>query len=204
MRFIVSVCAVVFVLSLVGSFFAGYKVGSLEGAQTAWRGSQGPEADVAAARNFFGANGEQGAAQSSPPAEGDSQPISGKITLGKDVAKKLKNFAFAKDDALFVIATKPELGPQPLAVIRLGDLVGKSFPIPYQIGPEDLMIQDRGAFSGPLTIKVKLSHTGDAKTSEGDLLGSQKHPGEVAPGSGNVDLELREIARGAVAAGGNR
>jgi hypothetical protein len=197
MRFIVSVYAVVFMACVVGAFYAGYRVGTLEGTNAALQQAmaggplQAPQGAAQATaqvdegqtvRDFFGN-------------EASPESISGEIILGHDLAKRLKQpFEFGKNDALFVIASKPELGPQPLAVIRLNNLVGKTFPIKYSIGPSDLMIQDQGVFSGSLNLKVKLSHSGDAKTNPGDLIGYPAKGGAVTAGTNGVDLELKDIA----------
>src|SRR5262249_30091824 len=90
---------------------------------------------------------------------------------------------------------KPEAGPQPVAVVRIGDLVGKTLPLPFEIGPADLMVPDQGGtFAGPLALKVKLSHGGDAATSPGDLIGHPAGAADGAPGATGVTLELTEIA----------
>jgi hypothetical protein len=123
------------------------------------------------------------------------QGISGEISAAGALEKSLgKPVAFTKDDVLFVIATRPDLGPQPLAVTRLDHLEGKKLPLTFSIGPGDLMMQDRGAFTGDLTLKVKLSHSGDAKTSPGDLIGHLEQATAVRPGAKGVKLVLSAVA----------
>jgi hypothetical protein len=201
--------AVVFLVTVGGAYYAGYRMGLAEGGNVApvVAASAAP-ADMLpgmgnAAVDAAGPASADGAAESDTAvaqrffADAGAQTISGEITLDDALRQKLgKDFAFRKDDVLFVIATRADLGPQPLAVTRLDHLEGRKLPLRFEIGPGDLMTQDRGAFTGDLNLKVKLSHSGDAKTSPGDLLGSPVQASAVRPGAKGVRLQLNAVAAG--------
>ncbi len=72
-------------------------------------------------------------------------------------------------DTLFLIARGPGSGP-PMAVKKL---VAESFPIEFQIGPDDRMIPGT-AFEGPIFLGARLDADGDAST------GSPKDASAVA------------------------
>jgi hypothetical protein len=88
---------------------------------------------------------------------------------------------------LFVIARAGSAGP-PLAVVRI---VGPRFPVEFEIGPGDRMIQTL-PFVGPLRLTARLDADGNATTrSPGDLQGAA--PGSVSPGTTGVEVVLDEV-----------
>jgi len=102
--------------------------------------------------------------------------ISGEIKVGADLAAKLKN-----TDVLYIIARSQQSGP-PSAVKRIQH---PSFPLKYVIGPEDAMVPGMaGGFGNGsnMTVTARISRTGNAMPSAGDLEGvfggNPAHPGD--------------------------
>ncbi len=77
-------------------------------------------------------------------------------------------------------------GP-PLAVKRIPS---PSFPLDFEIGPDDRMIQAM-PFAGPLLLTARIDGDGDAMSREpGDLVGASPDPHE--PGASGVVVEIGE------------
>lgn len=84
---------------------------------------------------------------------------------------------------LFVIARPPTGGP-PLAVRRLPP---GPFPVEFELGPEDAMMQ--APLNGPMVLSARLDSDGNPLTHEaGDLAGQVAEP--VSPGASGVELVL--------------
>lgn len=102
--------------------------------------------------------------------------ITGVISVSPELAAKLK-----PTDILYLIARGQQIGP-PSAVKRFER---PQFPLRYIIGPEDAMMPGLPGFesSGNLTIAARISRTGNAMPSPGDLEGvylkNPAHPGEA-------------------------
>ncbi len=110
--------------------------------------------------------------------ESDGAPIRGVIAAGDGVEP-------GGDGVLFLIARSGGGGP-PLAVKRLP--VGP-FPIAFEIGPADVMVQGR-AFAGPITLSARVDRDGNAMTREpGDPHAELSGP--VEPGTQGIELRLQ-------------
>ncbi len=112
-------------------------------------------------------------------------PIRGTLRLDDSVrARELPS-----GGVLFVIARGPGGGP-PLAVRRL---VPTGFPVDFEIGPADAMIQGR-PFEGPIRLSARLDADGDPMTrADGDLVADVPH--DLQPGRGGVVPILRRVER---------
>jgi cytochrome c-type biogenesis protein CcmH len=86
---------------------------------------------------------------------------------------------------LFVIARSSEGGP-PLAVRRL---VPRTFPVEFELGPEDAMIPGR-PFDGPLRLSARLDADGDPMTRGPRDLAVEAGP-VVSGSASGVELILR-------------
>jgi len=107
-------------------------------------------------------------------------PIRGRVVTGPGVAA-------GGEGVLFVIARSQPAGP-PLAVKRLP--IGP-FPLEFEIGPEDVMIQGL-PFAGPITLTARIDRDGNPMTREpGDATATAAAP--VEPGTSGVELRL-EVA----------
>ena len=90
----------------------------------------------------------------------------------------------AREGVLFVIARSPEGGP-PLAVKRIQ---GPSFPLEFELGPGDRMVEAR-PFAGPLLLYARLDADGNATSRDpGDRQGAA--PSLVNPGDSGIELLL--------------
>ncbi len=104
--------------------------------------------------------------------------IQGTLRLGSEVQAP-------GDGVLFVIARTPAGGP-PLAVKRLP--VGP-FPLAFEIGPADLMVQGR-RFEGPILLTARVDRDGNPLTrGPDDLAGEAAAP--LEPGARGAELVLR-------------
>jgi hypothetical protein len=119
---------------------------------------------------------ERGGAVQSPPAAASSEPIRGTISLADGGA--------TSGAVLFLIARVPGTPGPPLAVKRLP--VGP-FPLEFEIGPEDVMIQGR-PWVGPIALSARVDRDGDAMTRDSDTSAELAAP--VAPGATGVELRL--------------
>ncbi|NNL66659.1 MAG: hypothetical protein HKP30_10480 [Myxococcales bacterium] len=82
------------------------------------------------------------------------------------------------------MARRPGGGP-PVAVKRISE---PRFPLPFELGPGDRMIQAI-PFEGPLLLTARVDGDGNATSREpGDLLGSLADP--VDPGASGITLRL--------------
>lgn len=110
-----------------------------------------------------------------------AQQITGQLRLGDGVRNPA---AAGSGAALFLIARGPGAGP-PVAVKRLPP---GPFPMPFAIGPEDVMIQGR-PFQGPLQLSARVDLDANATTrTPGDLIAEHAEP--LAPGASGVSLVL--------------
>lgn len=125
------------------------------------------------------------AAGASAPAAGEAArpgggSIRGRIVAGKGVEP-------GGEGVLYLIARTPGGGP-PLAVKRLP--IGP-FPLDFEIGPGDVMIQGT-PFAGPIALSARIDRDGNAMTRDpGEPAAVLAAP--VQPGAGGVELRL-EIA----------
>lgn len=109
------------------------------------------------------------------------EPVRGTLVLTPELADSVPS-----GSVLFLIARRPQGGP-PLAVQRIPD---PRFPLPFELGPDDRMIQAI-PFEGPMLLSARVDGDGNATSREpGDLLGNA--PAPVDPGATNVIIELNE------------
>lgn len=111
--------------------------------------------------------------------------VSGVITISPELAAKLK----PETDVLYIIARNQQVGP-PTAVKRI---IKPQFPLQYVIGPEDAMMPGtQGFVAGEnVTIAARISRTGNAMPSTGDLEGAFKN-NPAHPGDGGVDVLIEK------------
>ncbi len=108
-------------------------------------------------------------------------PIRGTVSISAEHAA-----GFGPGGVLFIIARGPGGGP-PLAARRIES---PSFPLEYELGPDDRMIKAR-PFTGPLHVSARLDGDGNATTrSDGDIQGAAPTPAQ--PGASGVDVVLNE------------
>jgi len=113
-----------------------------------------------------------------PEAAASGPPIRGTVRLAPGREEG------AREGVLFVIARSPEGGP-PLAVKRIQ---GPSFPLEFELGPGDRMVEAR-PFAGPLLLYARLDADGNATSRDpGDRQGAA--PGLVNPGDSGIELLL--------------
>lgn len=126
-----------------------------------------------------------------PPAQRGAAPVAASpganISGTIRVSAELED-AVASGGMLFVIA-RPfgvNAGP-PLAVLRIPS---PSFPLPFEIGPENVMIPSM-RFEGDIGIQVRLDGDGNAMTRlPGDVQGATPEP--LQPGATGVTIVLDE------------
>ena len=108
-------------------------------------------------------------------------PIRGTVMIAPALVERAP-----KGAVLFVIARRNSSGP-PTAVKRIPN---PSFPLEFELGPEDRMIQAM-PWSGPLQLTARLDSDGNATTrSPGDLQGAASAP--ASPGDAQVTIVLDE------------
>ena len=105
------------------------------------------------------------------------EPIRGTISLADGVT--------ASGEVLFLIARVPEQPGPPLAVKRLP--VGP-FPMTFEIGPQDEMIQGR-PWVGPIALSARADADGNPLT-RGDDDATAELAAPVEPGATGVELRL--------------
>jgi hypothetical protein len=137
---------------------------------------------------LFPAGADQAAEQSAgaaavPPARGAPSvtaavgPVSGTLRLAPELE-------VPSGAVMFLIARGSGAGP-PLAVQRIVEF---SFPLDFEIGPDDRMIQQI-PFEGPLEITARIDGDGNATTREpGDLFGVSTE--EVQPGDTGILITI--------------
>jgi len=115
-----------------------------------------------------------------PPVVADSgAPIRGTLELASEL-----DGATPRGGVLFIMARSPQGGP-PIAVKRV---VEPRFPMEFEIGPGDRMIQAI-PFAGPLLLSARVDGDGNATSREpGDLSGAAAAP--VAPGANGVTIRI--------------
>lgn len=111
--------------------------------------------------------------------------VTGVITVSPELAAKIK----PETDVLYIIARNQQVGP-PTAVKRI---VNPQFPLTYVIGPEDAMMPGTQGFvdGENLTIAARISRTGNAMPSAGDLEGAYKS-NPAHPGDGGIDVVIEK------------
>lgn len=115
------------------------------------------------------------------PAAASGAPIRGTLRLAPGLEASQPRGA-----VLFLIARGEAPGP-PIAVKRIE---APSFPLAFELGPDDRMLQ-AVPFAGPLRLTARLDGDGNATSrSPGDLQGDL--PGAVSPGATGVELVLDE------------
>lgn len=118
------------------------------------------------------------------PRSTESTPgkVTGLVKVSPELSAKLK-----PTDVLFIIARNQQVGP-PTAVKRV---THPQFPLKYTIGPEDAMIPGTPGFEKNtiLTLTARISRTGNAMPSTGDLEGVYANNPAQA-GEGGVDITI--------------
>ena len=111
--------------------------------------------------------------------------IEGTVEVSQSFASKV-----TPTSVLFIIAREPgvKAGP-PVAVLKVD---APKFPQKFTLGAENMMMG--GDFKGPYEITAKLSKTGNAITSSGDLLGETDTKKSVTPGAKGVKVVLLKAA----------
>lgn len=127
---------------------------------------------------FTGACEQQAAPETEAPTA-PGAPVSGVITLSQAATVEPGN-------VLYIIARKSEGGP-PAAVRRIAD---PKFPLAFELGPQDSMVPGI-EFTGPLSLKARLSRSGDAMPRAGDIEGF--HPDPVEPGQSGIEILLAQV-----------
>jgi hypothetical protein len=108
-------------------------------------------------------------------------PIRGTLRVAPELAAAQPGGA-----VLFLIARGEAPGP-PIAVKRIE---APSFPLEFEIGPDDRMLKTL-PFAGPLHLMARLDADGNATSrTPGDLQGATA--GSVSPGASGVELVLDE------------
>ncbi|MCB0220309.1 MAG: hypothetical protein KDH09_11485 [Chrysiogenetes bacterium] len=127
---------------------------------------------------FAGACEQQAAPEALAP-QAPGAPVTGVITLSQAASVEPGN-------VLYIIARKSESGP-PAAVKRIAD---PRFPLAFELGPKDSMVPGI-EFTGPLSIKARLSRSGDAMPRAGDIEGVYPEP--VEPGQSGIEILLAQV-----------
>ncbi len=118
-----------------------------------------------------------------------TQAVPGKVTGEIRVSEQLQS-TLKQTDVLYIIARGFQSGP-PSAVKRIAK---PQFPLKYTIGPEDAMIPGTPGFEsgGQLTMSARISRSGNASPSPGDLEGAYaKNP--TTAGSAGIDILIEKI-----------
>jgi len=114
-----------------------------------------------------------------PVVAGAGEPIRGTLQLAPELEGSVP-----RGGVVFLVARGPGGGP-PIAVKRIPD---PSFPLAFEIGPEDRMIQAI-PFQGPLQLSARVDADGNATSREpGDLAGEAGAP--VEPGAAGVTIRI--------------
>jgi cytochrome c-type biogenesis protein CcmH len=114
-----------------------------------------------------------------PVAGGSGDPIRGTLELAPELEGSVP-----RGGVVFLVARGPGGGP-PVAVKRIPE---PSFPLDFEIGPDDRMIQTI-PFQGPLQISARVDGDGNATSREpGDLSGAAAGP--VEPGAAGVTIRI--------------
>jgi cytochrome c-type biogenesis protein CcmH len=107
-------------------------------------------------------------------------PVAGTVTLGPAVAGRAVG---AK--ALYVIAR--QAGTRDIVAVKKLD--APTFPLAFKLAGDDVMVAGT-AFSGPFDLTARLTKTGDAIPTAGDIEGAAKN---VAAGSKGVTITLDSV-----------
>lgn len=124
-------------------------------------------------------------AEGSEVASASAAPITGTINLAPALA------GTAPSDAVLFVIARPQgaRGGPPLAVLRIPS---PSFPLPFSIGPENVMIPSM-RFEGNISLSARLDADGNAMTrGAGDISSSTLEP--LSPGTADVTLVLSDAS----------
>ncbi|HUG54192.1 MAG TPA: hypothetical protein VMR21_11340 [Vicinamibacteria bacterium] len=122
-----------------------------------------------------------------PPVDGapaataasEAESVTGTITVAPSLASR------ATGEALFIIARAG--ADRQIVAVRRAEVT--SFPVTFRISAADAMTAGT-SFSGPLEITARLSKTGDAVASKGDLAGVAR---DVKVGARDVTVVLDTV-----------
>lgn len=124
-----------------------------------------------------------GGGGAAPPAASGGASVSGRVSLSAALKAKV-----GPDDSVFIFAKAASGPPMPLAVLR-----AKAQQLPMDFRLDDSMAMMAGMkLSGfqDLVIGARISHTGNAIPTRGDLQGLVKG---VKPGDSGVQIEISDI-----------
>jgi cytochrome c-type biogenesis protein CcmH len=114
-----------------------------------------------------------------PLAAESGEPIRGTVRIVPELVSRIPTGA-----VLFLIARNTQGGP-PLAVKRIPS---PSFPLEFEIGPDDRMIQAM-PFAGSISLTARIDADGNAMSrTPGDLLGAVATP--LDPGATGVEVVI--------------
>jgi cytochrome c-type biogenesis protein CcmH len=114
-----------------------------------------------------------------PLAAESGEPIRGTVRIAPELVSRIPTGA-----VLFLIARNTQGGP-PLAVKRIPS---PSFPLEFEIGPDDRMIQAM-PFAGSISLTARIDADGNAMSrTPGDLLGAVATP--LDPGATGVEVVI--------------
>jgi hypothetical protein len=112
--------------------------------------------------------------------------IKGEVRLGPDIKKP------SADAAILFVFARPlgtNQGP-PAAVVKIPS---PKFPQPFSLSSANAMMPGT-SFKGKFQLYAKLSNTGSATTSKGDLLGKLAPEKGISPGETKVVIVLDKVA----------
>ncbi len=116
------------------------------------------------------------------PVAAEAEPIAGTMVLTPELEGQVP-----ADAILFLVARKPGGGP-PIAVQRIPN---PKFPLPFEIGPGDRMIQSI-PFEGPLLLSARVDGDGNATSREpGDLQGAAPDPVDAGATGVTIRIDTR-------------
>lgn len=114
-----------------------------------------------------------------PVVASEGEPIRGRLELAAELEGQVP-----RGGVLFLVAKSPAGGP-PVAVQRVPE---PSFPLDFEIGPNDRMIEAI-PFTGPLLLTARVDADGNATSREpGDLSGAAAAP--VEPGATGITIRI--------------
>jgi cytochrome c-type biogenesis protein CcmH len=128
-------------------------------------------------------NQEASQEPASAESENIAKSISGVIKIDSELTEKL-----SQSDVLFIIARKAgqDQGP-PTAVIRVKS---PEFPHSFEMNATHVMVPGQN-FEGPLQVSAKISKTGDAISSPGDLISSNTDQADL--GEEDVEVVINKV-----------
>ncbi len=122
-----------------------------------------------------------------PTAAAGGAKISGSVALSKDMASRL-----GPKDTLFVFARAKEGPRMPLAILRIASPKASDFPKPFELTDGMSMAPGMSLSSFPeVIIEARVSKSGNAQLSPGDLLGQSAPVKHSATG---VSITIDKVA----------